>query len=151
VARRGQRRQGRNEELSFGEPPRATRGGSSLYNPRMARTFAVVAVGIVYALFAAACFRLALVNENEVSISVGEGLFTLIGAVGLLAAAVRGRDRALIVLVGTLPLVGWFIATPWNSGPPFLIASLVVPMLAALLFALARSGSSDESRRPSES
>jgi hypothetical protein len=34
------------------------------------------------------------------------------------------------VILGTLPLVGWFLATPWNSGPPFLVASLVAPCLA---------------------
>jgi hypothetical protein len=32
--------------------------------------------------------------------------------------------------VGTLPLVGWFLATSWNSGPPFLIASLFAPCIA---------------------
>jgi len=30
----------------------------------------------------------------------------------------------------TLPLVGWFLATPWNSGPPFLAASLLAPCIA---------------------
>ena len=38
-----------------------------------------MAVGVVYAFFAASCFRLALVNGNEVTISIGEGLFTLLG------------------------------------------------------------------------
>ena len=92
----------------------------------------LTAVGIVYAFFAASCFRLALVNGNEVTISVGEGLFTLLGAAALFVAAARRRERALSVLVGTLPLVGWFIATPWNSGPPFLIASLLAPVVALL-------------------
>jgi hypothetical protein len=101
------------------------------------RIVLLTTVGLLYGFFAVSCFRLALVNSNEVTISVGEGLFPLLGAVALLAAAARRRDRALIVLVGTLPLVGWFIATPWNSGPPFLVASLVVPMLAALLLGLA--------------
>lgn len=98
----------------------------------------LLAVGIVYAFFAASCFRLALVNSNEVTISVGEGLFTLLGAIALLAAAARGRDWALIVLVGTIPLVGWFIATPWNSGPPFLIVSLVMPVLALVSLSVAQ-------------
>jgi len=40
----------------------------------------------------------------------------------------------VIVVVGTVPLVAWFIATPWNSGPPFLVASLVVPVVAAAVF-----------------
>jgi hypothetical protein len=96
------------------------------------RTVLLVAVGAFYAFFAASCFRLALVNGNEVTISLGEGLFTLLGAAALLAAAARGRDRALIVLVGTAPLVGWFIATPWNSGPPFLVISLLAPIVALL-------------------
>jgi hypothetical protein len=34
------------------------------------------------------------------------------------------------VAIGTLPLVGWFLATPWNSGPPFLIASVFAPCIA---------------------
>ena len=29
------------------------------------------------------------------------------------------------------PLVGWFVAAPWNSGPPFLVASLIAPCIAA--------------------
>jgi hypothetical protein len=33
-------------------------------------------------------------------------------------------------VLGTVPLVGWFVATPWNSGPPFLVASLVAPLVA---------------------
>ena len=102
------------------------------------RTVLLAAVGIIYAFFAASCFRLALVNSNEVTISVGEGLFTLVGALALLTAAARGRDWALIVLVGTVPLVCWFIATPWNSGPPFLVVSLVMPMLALLSLTTAR-------------
>jgi hypothetical protein len=38
-------------------------------------------------------------------------------------------------VIGTVPLVGWFVVTSWNSGPPFLIASLLAPCvaLAALL------------------
>jgi hypothetical protein len=102
------------------------------------RTVLLAAVGIIYAFFAASCFRLALVNSNEVTISVGEGLFTLVGALALVTAAARGRDRALIVLVGTIPLVCWFIATPWNSGPPFLVVSLVIPVLALLSLTAAR-------------
>jgi hypothetical protein len=104
----------------------------------MSRTVLLATVGLVYALFAVACFRLAVVNGDEVTISVGEGLFTLLGAAGLLAAAARGRDRALLVLAGTLPLVGWFIATPWNSGPPFLIVSLFAPVVALLCLSVAR-------------
>jgi hypothetical protein len=30
--------------------------------------------------------------------------------------------------------VGWFAATPWNSGPPFLVASLVAPVIATAAF-----------------
>ena len=40
------------------------------------------------------------------------------------------------MLATTLPLVGWFIATPYNSGPPFLIASLIVPAVAVTVGAV---------------
>jgi hypothetical protein len=88
----------------------------------------------VYALFAVSCFRLAVVYDDEVAVSIGEGLFTLVGAAALFAAALRPKWQALIVVVGTLPLVAWFAATPWNSGPPFLIASAVAPVIAAAAF-----------------
>jgi hypothetical protein len=88
-------------------------------------------------VFAAACFRLAIEHGYERGVSLGEGSFVLLGAAGLLAAAVRARSQAAIVAVATLPLVGWFLATPWNSGPPFLLASLVAPSFACL--ALARA------------
>ena len=90
--------------------------------------------GVIYALFAAACFHLAAIHDYEARVSVGEGLFTLMGATALLAAAALARARAVIVVLGTVPLVGWFIATPWNSGPPFLVASLVAPVVAAAAF-----------------
>jgi len=95
-------------------------------------------VGIGYALFGLGCFRLAVEHGYERAVSIGEGLFTLVGAAGLFAAASRSSRQAAIVALGTLPLVGWFAATPWNSGPPFLIASLVVPCVAVA--ALARHG-----------
>jgi hypothetical protein len=85
----------------------------------------------VYALFAASCFRLAAIHGYERGISIGEGLFTLLGAGAFLAAGLLPRRRAAIVVIGTLPLVGWFLATPWNSGPPFLVASLIAPVVAA--------------------
>jgi hypothetical protein len=90
--------------------------------------------GVIYALFAAGCFHLAVVHDYEAGASVGEGMFTLLGASALFMALSRPRARALIVVVGTVPLVGWFIATPWNSGPPFLLASLVAPVIAAAAF-----------------
>jgi hypothetical protein len=93
----------------------------------------LVSAGLAYALFAAGCFRVALLNGDETAVSVGEGLFTLLGATALLVAVPRPRGRALVVLLGTLPLVGWFAATPWNSGPPFLVASLAVPLAAATI------------------
>jgi hypothetical protein len=93
-----------------------------------------LAAGVVYAFFAASCFRLAVVNDDEVRVSVGEGMFTLIGAAAFFAAAARSRRRAAIVFVGTVPLVGWFLATPWNSGPPFLVASLIAPAIAVAVF-----------------
>jgi hypothetical protein len=42
----------------------------------------------------------------------------------------------LLVVAGTLPLVGWFVATPNNSGPPFLVASLIAPVIATLAGAI---------------
>jgi len=93
---------------------------------------------LVYALFAAGCFRLAVEHGYERSVSVGEGLFVLLGAVALFIAASASRWQAAAVALGTLPLVGWFVATPWNSGPPFLVASLVAPCIACA--ALARNG-----------
>ena len=93
--------------------------------------------GFVYALFAAGCFRLAVEHGYERGVSVGEGSFVLIGAAGLFVAASRSRWQAAAVALGTRPLVGWFVATPWNSGPPFLVASLSAPCIASV--ALARN------------
>jgi hypothetical protein len=90
-----------------------------------------LAAAIVYAVFALSCFHLATAHPYERGVSIGEGLFTLAGAFALAAAALMSRSRAFIALLGTLPLVGWFLATPWNSGKPFLVASLVVPLVAA--------------------
>jgi hypothetical protein len=88
-------------------------------------------VGLAYALFAAGCFRLALEHGYERGVSIGEGSFVLLGAIAFFLAAYRLRWRAWVVALGTLPLVGWFLATPWNSGPPFLVASLIAPSIAA--------------------
>jgi hypothetical protein len=101
---------------------------------RRQATALLVVGGSVYALFAVACFRLAAIHDYEAGISVGEGMFTLVGAAALFAAVAQHRGRAIIVLLGTLPLVAWFAATPWNSGPPFLVASLVAPAIAAAAF-----------------
>lgn len=87
---------------------------------------------LVYVLFAVSCFRLAVVYVDDDGLSVGEGLFTLLGGIALIASLFVRRRRALLVFAGTLPLVGWFAATPYNSGPPFLVASLVAPVTAAL-------------------
>jgi hypothetical protein len=89
----------------------------------------LAAAALVYAFFAAACFRLALEHGYERAVSVGEGSFALLGAAGFVAAS-RSRWQAAAVAIGTLPLVGWFLATSWNSGPPFLIASLFAPCIA---------------------
>lgn len=97
-------------------------------------TLLLVAAGVVYAVFAVACFRLAVVYDDEVAVSIGEGLFTLVGAAAFVVAVLRPRWQSLIVALGTLPLVAWFAATPWNSGPPFLIASTVAPAIAAAAF-----------------
>jgi hypothetical protein len=91
--------------------------------------------GVVYALFAAGCFRLAVEHGYERAVSVGEGSFVLLGAAGLFVAASRSRWRAAVVALATLPLVGWFVATPWNSGPPFLVASLIAPCIACVVLA----------------
>jgi hypothetical protein len=54
----------------------------------------LAAAGFVYALFAAGCFRLAVEHGYERAVSVGEGSFVLLGAVGFFVAerASRGRD-----------------------------------------------------------
>ena len=101
----------------------------------------LVVAGIVYGLFAIGCFRLAAIHEYEMGVSVGEGMFTLLGAVALFAAVGWPRRRTLIVLFGTLPLVAWFAATPWNSGPPFLFASMIAPIFAVALILRATWGS----------
>ena len=91
----------------------------------------LVAIGAsIYLLFAVACFRLAWVDRGW-GLAVGEGLFTLLGGLALAAGLFAGQKRALVILAGTLPLVGWFVATPYNSGPPFLVASLIAPVGAA--------------------
>ena len=87
--------------------------------------------GLVYALFAAGCFRLAVEHGYERGVSIGEGSFVLLGAAAFFVAASRSKWQAAAVALGTLPLVGWFVATPWNSGPPFLVASLIAPCIAA--------------------
>ncbi|MGZ4347102.1 MAG: hypothetical protein ACXVE1_09395 [Gaiellaceae bacterium] len=90
----------------------------------------LAAAGLVYALFAVGCFRLALEHGYERAVSIGEGSFVLLGALGFFVAASRSKWRAAVVALGTLPLVGWFLATPWNSGRPFLVASLIAPCVA---------------------
>ena len=90
---------------------------------------APAAAGVVYLFFAVACFHL-IGRDDAPGLALGEGLFTRVGALGLAAAVVRRRRRWAIALAATLPLVGWFIATGDHSGPPFLIASLVVPVVA---------------------
>ena len=97
--------------------------------------------GAIYLLFAGACFHL-IGRDDAPWLALGEGLFTLLGAVGLAWAVIAPRRQPAIVLAGTLPLVGWFVATPYNSGPPFLIASLVTPAVAAVAggWSLRRAG-----------
>jgi membrane protease YdiL (CAAX protease family) len=96
---------------------------------------ALAAAGFAYALFAAGCFRLAAEHGYERSVSIGEGLFVLLGAVGFFVAASVSRWQDAVVILGTMPLVGWFVATQWNSGPPFLVASLIAPCIACALLA----------------
>jgi hypothetical protein len=90
----------------------------------------LTAAGLAYVLFAAGCFRLAVVHGNERGVSIGEGSFVLLGAAALFVAAPRATWQSAAVVLGTLPLVGWFLATPANSGPPLLVASLIAPCLA---------------------
>ena len=96
---------------------------------------APAAAGLVYLLFAGACFNL-IGRDDAPGLALGEGLFTLLGALGLGAAVVARRWRWVIALGATLPLVGWFVATPYNSGPPFLVASLIVPAAAVTIGAV---------------
>ena len=96
---------------------------------------APAAAGLIYLVFAGACFHL-IGRDDAPGLALGEGLFTLLGAVGLAAAVVVRSRRWMIALAATLPLVGWFIATPYNSGPPFLIASLIVPAVAVTVGAV---------------
>jgi hypothetical protein len=63
-------------------------------------------------------------------------VFTLLGGIALIAALFVQRRQVLLVVAGTLPLVGWFVATPYNSGPPFLVASLIAPVIATLAGAI---------------
>jgi hypothetical protein len=91
----------------------------------------LAAAGLVYALFAAGCFRLAVEHGYERRFSIGEGSFVLLGATAFFFSASRSNWHASAVAFGTLPLVGWFLATPWNSGPPFLVASLIARCIAA--------------------
>ena len=87
---------------------------------------------LIYVFFAVSCFRLAWIYPDERGLSIGEGLFTVLGGIALIAALFVQRRQTLLILAGTLPLVGWFIATPYNSGPPFLVASLIAPAIATL-------------------
>lgn len=105
---------------------------------RRAVPLMLVAAGVGYSLFAVSCFRLAVVYDDEVAVSIGEGVFTLVGAAAFFAAALQPRWQAPIVGLGTLPLVAWFAATPWNSGPPFLIASTIAPVIATAAFVSGR-------------
>jgi hypothetical protein len=97
----------------------------------------LTATAFVYAVFAVACFRLAIEHGYERAVSIGEGSFALLGAAGLVAATQSTRWAAAVV-VGTFPLVVWFLATSWNSGPPFLVASLIAPCIAVTV--LLRAG-----------
>jgi hypothetical protein len=96
----------------------------------------LIALGaLIYVIFSVSCFRLLWVDPGW-GLAVGEGLFTLLGGIALIAALVVQRRQALLIVAGTLPLVGWFVATPYNSGPPFLVASLIAPVIATLIGAI---------------
>ena len=91
---------------------------------------------LIYVSVAVSGFRLAWIYPDERGLSIGEGLFTLLGGIALIAALFVQRRQVLLVVAGTLPLVGWFVATPYNSGPPFLVASLIAPVIATLAGAI---------------
>src|SRR5207248_3386465 len=57
--------------------------------------------GLVYALFAAGCFRLAVEHGYERGVSIGEGSFVLLGAAAFFVAASRSKWQAAAVAVGT--------------------------------------------------
>src|SRR3954452_20043941 len=95
--------------------------------------FASGLAAAIYILFAVACFRLIWVDEAW-DLALGEGLFTLLAGFGLLWATF-GRRRA--AFAAGVPLVVWFVETPFNSGRPFLYASLVVPAAALASMATA--------------
>ena len=80
---------------------------------------ALLVGGVIYALFAASCFRLAAIHDYEAGISVGEGMFTLLGAAALFAAMTLSGRRALIVALGTVPLVGCSRQRPGTPGLSF--------------------------------
>jgi len=103
--------------------------------------------GLVYALFAVGCFLLAVAHGYERGVSIGEGSFVLLGAASFFVAASRSKWQAAAVALGTLPLVGWFVATPWNSGPPFLVASLIAPCIAAMALARDSFGRTKRTKR----
>ena len=92
---------------------------------------------VIYIFFAASCFRLIWAYDGEDwGLAIGEGLFTLLGGIGLVWTTFARRYRAAVAIAATVPLVGWFLATPYNSGPPFLVASLLVPAVAATAWAV---------------
>ncbi len=99
--------------------------------------FASALCVVVYVLFAAACFRLVWLDKGW-GLALGEGLFTLLGASGLAWATFAHRYRSVVAIAATTPLVGWFLATPRNSGPPYLVASLLAPTGAAVAWLLTR-------------
>ena len=63
----------------------------------------LAAAGLVYALFAAGCFRLAVEHGYERGVSIGEGAFVLLGAAAFFISATRSKWLAPAVVIGTLP------------------------------------------------
>ena len=97
---------------------------------------APAAAGLVYLLFAGACFHL-IGRDDAPGLALGEGSSRSSARSGSPPRSSPASRRWVIALAATLPLVGWFIATPYNSGPPFLIASLIVPAVAVTVGAVA--------------
>src|SRR3954467_15725534 len=98
--------------------------------------FASGVAAVIYLLFAVACFRLIWIDDAW-DLALGEGFFTLLAGAGLLWATFGRRWRAVAAFLAGIPLVVWFVETPFNSGPPFLYASLVVPAVSLAVVAAA--------------
>ena len=116
----------------------------------MRRSLLVVAAVVIAGLaafhlvFALTNFGLAAEDEAALSAALGEGVLALVAALALAAAAWflatrRVARAAVVALAGTVPLPIFFAFTVTeHSDPQFLVASLVVPAVAAVTVVAAR-------------